>query len=193
MAIIRGNGSSYDLNLTNCLIHDQNNSGTGGIYGVWPDNQASASFAMDNCTIVDINNTNVTSGNAVGVLYYDLAAFSLRNNLITDITGDGGTGTCYNPSSVSNATATTNGSDDTSSPNTGLRSLSITYEAAGSDDYQLAAGDTGAINAGTDLGAGNLAVDLNNRNRDTEGDTWDLGAYERVSGSALLLAQYYQQ
>ena len=30
----------------------------------------------------------------------------------------------------------------------------------------------------------NLQFDINNRDRDTEGDTWDIGAHELVGGAA---------
>jgi hypothetical protein len=60
----------------------------------------------------------------------------------------------------------------------------------GSEDLHLKAG-ADCIDAGTDLGTTPTGVnyDIDNRDRDAEGDTWDIGADEYVAiGGGLLLA-----
>ena len=55
----------------------------------------------------------------------------------------------------------------------------------GSEDLHLKAG-ADAIDAGTDLGTSpdGVEIDIDGRDRDAEGDTWDIGAdeYEAVAG-----------
>ena len=51
----------------------------------------------------------------------------------------------------------------------------------GSEDLHLKAGSD-AIDAGTDLGTSptGVNIDIDGRDRDAEGDTWDIGAHEYV-------------
>lgn len=81
-----------------------------------------------------------------------------------------------------------NCSDDTSA--TGTNSLNtcslsdFTSSTSGSEDFTLTE-DAPAIDAGVDLGTtyGEAEIDVLYRNRDTEGDTWDMGAHEYVSAT----------
>jgi len=58
-----------------------------------------------------------------------------------------------------------------------------TFVNADSDDYHLDSTDTAAIDAGVDLSTtGN--IDIDNRDRNAEADTWDIGADEYVSVAA---------
>jgi len=63
-------------------------------------------------------------------------------------------------------------------------SVVLTYESAASDNYHLASGDTEAIDTGADLGTtSNVNIDIDGRDRDSEGDTWDIGADEYVAAA----------
>jgi len=174
---IRDRGSSSDVEIDNCLVFDINDIGTGTIVGIIGNN---GTCKIRNCTVTGVANTNGTSGNAQGINYQDVAGSTVQNNLVTNITSTAGTAICYNDSAATTATTATNGSDDATSPQSGLRNLSVTFENAAGSDFRLAAGDDG-IDAGTDLGTGSVAIDLLGRNRDTEGDTWDLGGFELQS------------
>jgi len=87
-------------------------------------------------------------------------------------------GTCYSISGADIVTAT-NMSDDTSSPQTGLRSLTGTFVNAGTGDYTPTGADPG-IAAGTNLSADAtrpFAFDLKN----TAITTWMIGALNPAS------------
>lgn len=54
-----------------------------------------------------------------------------------------------------------------------------TISFAGANNFHLSASDTDAIDLGSDLGATNgVNIDIDGRDRDAEGDTWDIGADE---------------
>jgi len=91
-------------------------------------------------------------------------------------------------------THSNNLSSDTSASGTG----SLTSKAAsnqfvsttgGSEDLHLKAG-ADAIDAGTDLGTTptNVNYDIDNRDRDALGDTWDIGSDEYVAASNKAIA-----
>ena len=186
VAMIITAGSSTELTLQNCAIFDIKHTGSGDAVGVRV--SSSDTTVIENCTITDIDTDN-SGDDGRGLVMNDNANHTYRNNLVTNITNSGGgSSECYSLTSVTNATATTNGSDDATSPNSALRNLTVAFEDSASQDYRLAAADTDAIDAGTDLGSGAVAVDMLGRNRDTEGDTWDLGAFEYVSAGGATLA-----
>lgn len=63
------------------------------------------------------------------------------------------------------------------------RSVTFVNEGAGTEDLHLDATETLAIDRGTDLGTGSWSFDIDGRDRDGEGDTWDIGADEYVSAA----------
>lgn len=108
------------------------------------------------------NANNVCVGNGLDFDFTDLDA----NFLVND----------YNCSEDATATGTnsiTTGSDTDFESVTG-----------GSEDFHLVTGAV-EINEGDDLGTtpSGVEIDIDNRNRDAEGDTWDMGADEYVSGA----------
>ncbi len=105
---------------------------------------------------------------------------NIKNNLV--IEGTNNEGQCYQ---IGSGTVATNGSSDATGSVglQGLTSSEFINAGAGTEDLHLAAGAT-SIDAGTDLGAGDWAIDIDGRNRHTEGDVWDLGADERLTGAA---------
>jgi len=67
--------------------------------------------------------------------------------------------------------------------------VSFTYEDSGSDDYHLASGDTGALDQGTDLSAGDIGFS-DDIDADTRSGTWDVGADEYVSAGGFVPYPY---
>lgn len=75
-------------------------------------------------------------------------------------------------------------SSDATSPQTGLRNITLDFVDGANDDYHLAATDTAAIDVGIDLSAdGTLAfaIDVDGQSR-PQGPEWDIGADEFMSG-----------
>lgn len=113
------------------------------------------------------------SGSEAGLRITDDATYFLRNNIIQDCNLDyvlGG----------GSITSSANISSDTSSPETGLRSKTLTFVDKANDDYHLASSDNAAIDAATDL---DPAVDAGafTFSDDFDGDSrpdgsWDIGA-----------------
>jgi len=142
---------------------------------------------VQNNTVFRIRNDN-GSGSALGLRMSDSASQNYRNNIVLDVTGTtSGATDCYDITSFTNATVDHNMSSDTTAVGTG--SL-VSQTAAdqfistvdGSEDLHLKSG-ADAIDAGLDLGTTPTGVnfDINNRDRDAEGDIWDMGAHEFVA------------
>lgn len=99
--------------------------------------------------------------------------------------------TCYSldaASSHTTSTTATNLSEDTSSPQSGLRSKVMTFisETGGSEDLHITSGDTVAKDAGTDLSADAQYAFSTDIDGSTRSGTWDIGADEYISaGSAV--------
>ncbi len=146
-----------------------------------------------NVTVHDIV-TASSNGNADCVLGADVSGFAAQNVIATDpsVSGGSGTASCFNPSSYITAVVDHNLSSDATASGTG----SLTNKAAanqfvsttgGSEDLHLKSG-ADAINAGTDLGTTptGVNIDIDGRDRDAEGDIWDMGADEFVSIGSLV-------
>ena len=62
-----------------------------------------------------------------------------------------------------------------------LAQIAFVSTTAGSEDLHITA-DSVCVDAGTDLGTtGGTQTDINGRDRDSNGDTWDIGAHEFVA------------
>lgn len=135
-------------------------------------------------------NTVVSNdGSAYSYSFNDDSDFTLTNNIgcDPDVQGTPTVEAVFQQSSPSNATVSYNLSSDATASGTG----SLTNKSAsnqfvsivgGSEDLHLKSG-ADAIDAGTDLGTTPVGVniDIDGRDRDAEGDTWDMGAHEFVS------------
>lgn len=156
-----------------------------------------------NNTIYKIVNNN-GSGVTQGVLIADNANVTSKNNISTDPSGTtSGSKVCYSPASFSNAIVDYNlASDDTDA---GANSIGaddgvVTADqfvstVGGSEDLHLKAG-ADAINEGEDLGTtpSGVEIDIDGRDRDAEGDTWDMGADEFVVAvETITLDKWYQE
>ena len=105
-----------------------------------------------------------------------------KNNVV-----QGAATACFTGTMTASAT---NLSSDATSPEAGLRSITLDFADAGADDYHLAATDTEAIGAGTDLSADAtmpLSTDIDG---DVRTGAWDIGADQRVAGAVYTQASY---
>ena len=72
-----------------------------------------------------------------------------------------------------------------------LAEIAFVSTGVGTEDLHITE-DSVCVDAGTDLGTtGGVQTDINGRDRDSNGDTWDIGAHEFVpeatAGAAFLL------
>jgi len=71
-----------------------------------------------------------------------------------------------------------------------LAEIAFVSTTAGSEDLHITA-DSVCVDAGTDLGTtGGVQTDINGRDRDSEGDTWDIGAHEFVEDATTTGAAF---
>lgn len=147
------------------------------------------------------NNLIYNVGSGIGNVDVYGAGMEVFNNTVYnfDFDNDGrvgittnGTGTCYNNLVIQGTYASTcytfggttthtnNGSSDTTGEIDNLTTAEFTSVSGGSENLHLVTGAT-SIDAGTDLGTGIFSFDIDNRDRDASGDTWDIGADEYVS------------
>jgi len=172
-----------DWNVTNCIIYDLKHKASRTLRGIWAKNNNAQTRIFNNLVLGLVK----TSDAARGIEFNDDADHFVRNNIVQDLSASGSASLAnYSLSSVTNATTSNNISQDTSSPDgTAFRSITLTFADKAGNDYKLAAGDTDAIDnaadLGSDVGAYGAHIDLSLRNRDTEGDTWDVGPHEYVS------------
>lgn len=203
---------SQGVIVRNCLIHDPANKTStnivarginGYLDALWKSNK------FYNNIIYNLAYTQLASGyNAYGIICS--GGSSLYNNTIYNITNDSGDGLAQgikvdsvgglSASSVknniivtisdecivdvgSNTFATNLTSDATGNITNKSASDQFVSITGGSEDLHLKSG-ADAIDAGTDLGTGSgVEIDIDGRDRDAEGDTWDIGADEYVAAA----------
>lgn len=169
-----------------CILYDISNNGSSSfrlIYGIINNSNVDANAL--NCTVHSVTAPSVGgSSELTGVQFRSTSGQNTQNNIITDCTGSAGASPrCLN----GGATTDHNLTSDATATGTG----SLTNKTAanqfvstvgGSEDLHLKTG-ADAINAGTDLGTSptNVNIDIDGRDVDAEGDTWDMGADEFVS------------
>ena len=81
--------------------------------------------------------------------------------------------------------------DGTALTGKSLADISFVSTTGGSEDLHIDE-DSDCVDAGADLGTTNgVEIDINGRNRDSNGDTWDIGAHELVqeatTGAAFIM------
>ena len=90
-----------------------------------------------------------------------------------------------------------NAADDGTESGTGSIAITAANEfvstVGGAEDLHLKSG-ADCIDAGTDLGTTptGVNIDIDGRDRDAEGDTWDIGADEFVAAAGGILPQMIQ-
>jgi hypothetical protein len=188
---VLGGDSGDTINVLNCIVYDIYNANNGevdGIYSTASTGGRNRNFL--NCTVHDVYDDHAT-GTARGINFADGGSITVKNMVITDTSAN--TSTDYIPASPSNATAGYNLSSDTSASDDGVTGNVLTSKTSAnqfvsnSDPYDLHI-KTGAdaIDAGEDLGTtpSGVEIDIDARDRDAQGDTWDMGAHEFVTAAA---------
>ena len=181
LAVQNGGGSTNTRYIANNIIYDIVDSNTNN-FGLFCTNGSGKSEIY--------NNTIHGTGTGTG----DYGLYILNGNVIfknnismasggNDIQESGSPTEEYNM--TSDATATGTGAQ--ASKTTANQFVSVT---GGSEDLHIKAGSD-AIDNGVDLGTtGNSNIDINGRDRDAQGDTWDIGAHEFVedaTGAAFIM------
>lgn len=180
---------AWTVRVNGCVI---NGGGTSTGFGVRQASSTSTTYAWNN---IIYGFKGASNGHGISCTATALYAY---NNTVVDcrigIAQTGGTlrpknnitQDCSSACFVGTMTdSATNISSDTSSPETGLRSINLDFVNHAGADFHLAATDTEAIGAGTDLSA-----DADNPfDDDIDGDTrpanvWDIGADELVAAAA---------
>jgi len=176
-------------------------------------NQWSGTSNVYNNTIYKITCAG-SSKAAAGIFFGNSssAVGNIKNNIVSLLTVVGAStlAWAYNKNSASSTANTANNlSDDTthatynaedmkqslndSSALIGktLAEISFVSTTGGSEDLHIDE-DSDCVDAGVDLGTTNgVEIDINGRNRDSNGDTWDIGAHELVqeatTGAAFIM------
>jgi len=171
------------LTVLNCIVYDiesENRSGSIHAVGIGGDDK------MDilNCTVHNVAyDSDGSSGEAYGIgAYVNNANAKVQNCIVTSTTGSAGEFFDYEGSLSSAGTATYNLSSDSTATGTGsLPSKAAANQfvntTGGSEDLHLK-NNADALRAGVDLGTtpSGVEIDIDGRNRDSSGDTWDMGA-----------------
>ena len=177
-----------NTSVQNCLIYDIDNQAGGAAANIGlklPTGSARDSQAF-NCTVHNVNKNG--TGSSTGISVNDDASNTCQNCIVTDTNNEGvGSAVDFSPASPSNATMDHNLSSDNTASGTGSLTSKASADqyvsnAEGSEDLHLASG-ADAIDAGSDLGTSpaSVEIDIDGRDRDSEGDTWDIGADEYVA------------
>jgi hypothetical protein len=133
-------------------------------------------------------NISTTSGDAEGI-YVGSSAEVAKDNIVLSVSGTTaskcysiGTGSA-NAASDYNLSddATAWGSNSVTSSDGATAANTIENTTSGSENLHLKTGSL-AIEAGVDLGTTptGVEIDIDGRNRDSEGDTWDIGADQTI-------------
>lgn len=167
--------------LNNIIYGVTSTSGSGGdAGGIYADAGKSANpIYVYNNTVHNIT-PRTTAYFARGINVTEHAI--VKNNIVSDVTGSS-TANCFTAVGSFNSSNDYNLSTDTTAPGSNSvtsATLSDIYESdSGTVNLHLKSGSP-AIDAGTDLGTtpSGVNIDIDGRNRDAEGDIWDIGADE---------------
>jgi len=181
------------IQVLNSIFYDLNtNQGTGASgMGVYSRDNLDI---LDNLTVHYISRTDGTSTGEIYGILNEVSGATIKNSIVTDTTDLAGTLLDTKDFKYTTPTATNNLSSDASADDAGgaghlinkTSANQFVSTAGGSEDLHLKAG-ADAIDAGTDLGTTPTGVnfDIDNRDRDAEGDVWDMGADEYVAALAF--------
>jgi len=144
---------------------------------------------------------NGGSKDAVGMRFGNSAntTANIKNNIVSNLVAsdkkygywiDNGSATLNSANNLSDNTVDSahsaedfgrSANDSTALTGKTLAEISFVSTSAGSEDLHIDE-DSDCVDAGADLGTtGGVEIDINGRNRDSNGDTWDIGAHELVA------------
>jgi hypothetical protein len=135
-----------------------------------------------------IFNITTTAGAANGIDVGDSSVL-VKDNIVLSVSGTTQSDCFYTTATASASSdynlsddATAWGSNSVTSADGATAANTITNTTSGSEDLHLKSGSY-ALQAGTDLGTTptGVEIDIDGRNRDTEGDAWDIGADQTVA------------
>ena len=178
------NISRGNIRILNNVIYDitPNAGSTQVLYGIFaPVAVLGDTISVLNNTIYNITQLGASTGETIGIKVLNNANTLIKNNVVTDVSGNG---TVADYGTLSSTTASNNASEDGSHPGTsGQTVTSSVWNDAASNDFQLASGST-LFEAGADLGTTNgVNVDITGRDRDAQNDTWSIGAWQVAVGA----------
>lgn len=181
---------SKDILAMNNLFYHGGAEDNGTVTGVDLDLETAGCGFLNN-TVYGITTDSNSKAYGVRVRRNDSDSV-IKNNIAMGTTSNGGSSKEYDfywPSSTSNITPLNCMSSDGTADDAGgsdnlvdkTGSSQFISTTAGSEDLRLKAG-ADAIDAGVDLGTSpdGVNTDIAGRDRDSEGDTWDIGAHEFV-------------
>ncbi len=191
-------GDSGANNISNCIVYNIEQTFTSApiVSGI---KFIGGTAKALNCTVHNIDQAGATD--CWGFEFTDASTWTIQNCIATDVATTGaGTAQCYEQAAPSNAVVDHNLASDTSASGTGsldskAASDQFVSTTGGSEDLHLKSG-ADAIDVGTDLGTtpSGVEIDIDGRDRDAEGDIWDMGAHELVVAAAaavnLVMAPY---
>ncbi len=176
----------------------QSGAGTREAFGI-RNHSTARDMELYNVTVHDVV-CNSASGKAICILMRDRAQSKVRNVMATDPGGSSsGVKECFDPSSPSSAVMSYNLSSDATASGTGslinkTSANQFVSTTGGSEDLSLKSG-ADAIGAGVDLGTtpSGVEIDIKGRNRDAQGDIWDMGSHQFVSGATVDVGKLVNQ
>jgi len=201
----KGIKSQSTADILNNIVYDIASAHTSNdLHAIWANSGLdSRAQRVCNNTLYNTTGNGAGSGVCYGIHTQDIANHICSNNISMQTTGGSGTVQDYTlgAGAPTNSTAQTNmdedgtapGSDPQASKTVGDQFVSTT---GGSEDLHLKSGSD-AIDNGTDLTTSptGVNIDINGRDRDVEGDTWDIGAHELVAapggGVSIPIARSY--
>ena len=196
---IAAGASSDTLSIQNNIIYNLVETSNDTAQGI-NTNPWSGTANIYNNTIYNID-AQGTSKQTWGIVYGNVASavINIKNNIVAKMVADGVASNerayqKFNASSTENAS--NNLSDDTTTTaaykapgsdslqDQTLAQIAFVSTTAGSEDLHIQSSSVCA-EAGIDLGTTNgVNIDINGRDRDAEGDTWDIGAHQVSEAAA---------
>jgi hypothetical protein len=184
-----------DCQVLNSIFYDNVRNTSFVVYGLALDSDRPDGGCFNN-TVYNVANTG--SGDAYGIsINTDSANARARNNISMGTTSSTGTPKDFNFGGSTNLTSSNNLSGDDTADDGGGSNHQISKTIAdqfvstvgGSEDLHLKAGSD-AIGNGFDLGTtpSGVEIDINGRDRDAEGDVWDIGSHQTFSVAAFQAA-----
>lgn len=190
--------------ILNCVGYDIDSPANRDAHGVYA--RVARSTRILNVTIHDVH-TNSSGDPAYCFQFLNDADYQIQNCLGTDPVNDSSGGqACFEPSDGNAGSCTAashNASSDATAPDdsdagTALHNITTAdqYVSTSPVDLHLKSG-ADCIDAGTDLGTtpSGVEIDIDGRDRDAEGDTWDIGGdeYESLTQVSIPVIQHHRQ